>query len=795
MADHNKIPLLPIKNIVILPKSIIPVIVGRPASVKAVEEALKDQKGIFVTAQKSPDTEHPEIDDVFRYGTKASILQVMRMPNNALKILIEGEFRAEIIDVERKDDFLMVEYKELVTKNKKITIELEAAWRELKKLYSEYIKLNERAPIDIIDDVLTISEIDSAVDTIAIHLDLSFDERQDILETNDLKRRIYKIIELTQKEISILHAQQRIKGHVQSQVEKNQKEYYLTEQIKAIQKELGREDQQAEVEQMRANAKKLNLPKDAAEKVEKEFKRLEQMPPMSAESSVSRNYIDWILSLPWHKESKDSISLEKAEKILNDSHSGMKKPKERILEFLAAKKFSGNSEKSPIICFVGPPGVGKTSLAQAIAKSLGRELVRIALGGVRDDAEIRGHRRTYIGALPGKIIQAIKKAGTINPVIVLDEIDKLSRDSQSDPSSSLLEVLDPEQNKQFVDHYLDIDYDLSKIMFILTANSTENIPLPLYDRIEIIYVSGYTDQEKLTIAKKFLIPKKLKEYNLKKNQFILEDQEILELINGYTKEAGVRQLERVIAKLMRKTIQEILKNNSIKNGKVTLDLIKNWLGQAKFKPTILNDQEMIGVCTGLAWTEVGGDVLEIEVTILQGKGNLTLTGQLGEVMQESAQAALSYVRSRYIQLGLDENFYADIDIHIHIPEGATPKDGPSAGITMCVALISALTKTAVCSDIAMTGEVTLRGRVLGVGGLKEKLLAAKRYHKKRVILPKENYDDVQEFVKELDGGVELFFVSTMDEVLKHAFVKIPVYNKENKLAKNDSKKVKSKASK
>ena len=782
------IPLLPIKNIVVLPKSIIPVIVGRPASVKAVEEALKDQRGIFVTAQKSPDTEHPNINDVFPYGTKATILQVMRMPNNALKILIEGDVRAQITDSFKKEDFWMVEYNELPPKNKKITIELEAGWRELKSLYSEYIKLNERAPADIIETVTSISEMDSAVDTIAIHLDLNFNERQEILETADLKKRINRTIEFTQKEISILQTQQKIKGHVQSQVEKNQREYYLTEQIKAIQKELGREDQQIEVEQMRTQAKKLNLPKDAADKIEKELKRLEQMPPMSAESAVSRTYIDWILSLPWRKESKDSISLEKAEKILDDSHSGMKKPKERILEFLAAKKFSGNSEKSPIICFVGPPGVGKTSLAQAISKSLGRELVRISLGGVRDEAEIRGHRRTYIGALPGKIIQAMKRASTINPVIVLDEVDKLSRDGHGDPASALLEVLDPEQNKQFVDHYLDVDYDLSKVMFILTANSVESIPLPLFDRVEMIYVSGYTDKEKLAIAKQFLIPKKLKEYNLKKSQFTIGDKELLEVINGYTKEAGVRQLERVIAKLMRKTIQEILKNSKLKNITIDSELIKKWLGLAKYKPTLLDNKELVGVATGLAWTDFGGDVLEIEITILPGKGNLTLTGQLGEVMQESGQAALSYVRSRAKQLGLSENFYADIDIHIHIPEGATPKDGPSAGITMCSALVSALTQQPVRSDVAMTGEVTLRGRVLGVGGLKEKLLAAKRYNKTTVILPKENYDDVQEFVKELDGGLELFFVSDMDEVIKHAFKKNPVYTKKSKKKSSSKRK-------
>lgn len=783
MHNQNSIPLLPIKNLVILPKSIIPIIVGRESSIKAVEEAMKNNKVIFVTAQKSPDIEHPTIDDVYEHGTRATILQVMRMPNNALKILIEGDVRAKIKKSEPRENFLMVEYEDLPPKNKRLTVEIEALWRELKELYEQYIKLNEKAPSDIIEGVNTIAEIDAAADTIAIHLDLNFTDRQIILETTDLKKRISKLINFGQREISILLTQQKIKGQVQSQVEKNQKEYYLTEQIKAIQKELGREDQQVEVDQLREKIKKLGLPQEAEEKVEKELKRLEQMPPMSAESAVSRTYIDWIMSIPWSKSTKDNISLEKAEKILNDSHSGMTKPKERILEFLAAKKFTGTSEKSPIICFVGPPGVGKTSLAQSISKSLGRELVRLSLGGVRDESEIRGHRRTYIGALPGKIIQAMKKANTINPVIVLDEVDKMSRDSHGDPAAALLEVLDPEQNRQFVDHYLDLDYDLSKVMFILTANSVDGIPLPLYDRVEMIYVSGYTDQEKLNIATKFLIPKKLKEYNLKKNQFDISDDIIIKIINGYTKEAGVRQLERIMAKLMRKTIQEMLKDPKIKSVKVTQEKIDNWLGLPKFKPTLLDENNDIeGVATGLAWTEFGGDVLEIEVSILPGKGNLTLTGQLGEVMQESAQAALTYIRSNYKEFGLGENFYSDIDIHIHVPEGATPKDGPSAGITMCTALISALTHVPVKNTVAMTGEITLRGRVLGVGGLKEKLLAAKRYGKKIAIVPNENYNDIQEFIGEInsdDNKIELIYANTMDDVVKNAFIKKPIYNKKN----------------
>jgi ATP-dependent Lon protease len=627
--------------------------------------------------------------------------------------------------------------------------------------------------------VKTIEDMDTIADTLAVHLNLSFDERQDLLETNDLKERLTKLNKFLLKEIEILETEQRIKGRIQTQVEKHQREYYLTEQIKAIQKELGREDQQTEINQIRAKLKTIGLSREAHEKADKELKRLEQMPPLSSEAVISRHYIDWIISLPWKKQSKDTISLGQAEKILNHNHAGLTKIKERIIEFIAAKKFSKTMERSPIVCLVGPPGVGKTSLAQSIAESLGREFVRISLGGVRDEAEIRGHRRTYIGALPGKIIQAMKKAKTINPVILLDEIDKLTRDLHGDPSAALLEVLDPEQNKAFVDHFLEVEYDLSKVMFIATANMIEGIPFPLFDRMEIITLPGYTEEEKVSIAQEFLIPKNLKEYGLKESQCQLSNGLLHSIVSQYTREAGVRQLERVIAKLMRKAIQLLLGDKKKKEVIITHDLIKEWLGYPKFKKTSLdqNRKDRIGLATGLAWTEFGGDVLEIEATVISGKGGLTLTGQLGEVMQESAHAALSYIRSRASELGLASSFYSSKDIHIHIPEGATPKDGPSAGITMCVALVSALTKNPTNADVAMTGELTLRGRVLAIGGVKEKLLAAQQHGIKKVLVPKENKDEVDEIIKETTIALEIMFVENMDEVLRQTLINNPFDHK------------------
>lgn len=797
MTDHlpelpdteNTLPLLPLKNVVILPKSIIPIIVGRPISIKAVEYALKHNRSIFITAQKDGNVESPSEDDVFTHGTRSTILQVMRMPNGSLKILAEGLSRAVITKFEPAEEFINVTIEDLPTTSIDESLELEATWRQLQSLYSLYTTLNEKAPADIIRMVKTPQDMDYIADTIAVNIsNLSFAERQAILELPDLKERMITLCAYLKKEIDLLQTEQRIQGRIQTQVEKSQREYYLTEQMKAIQKELGREDQAIEVEVLREKAKQVGLTKEAQEKVDKELRRLEQMPPLSSEAVVSRHYVDWMISIPWKKASKDTISLIQAEKILNESHAGLKKAKERIIEFLAAKKFSKSLERSPIICLIGPPGVGKTSLGRSIAQSLNREFVRISLGGIRDEAEIRGHRRTYIGALPGKIIQAMKKAKVINPVILLDEIDKMSRDIHGDPAAALLEVLDPEQNKNFVDHFLDVEYNLSQAMFIATANILDNIPYPLLDRLEIIHLSGYTEEEKFSIAKQFLIPNGLKEYGLTKTQFKLSDDLLKNIINLYTKEAGVRQLERVIAKLMRKVIQQLLEKPTQKSVTITAELAREWLGQPIFKKTSLNlKKDRIGLATGLAWTEVGGDVLEIETSVLPGKGTVTLTGQLGEVMQESAQAALSYIRSRALDLNLKPSFYASKDIHLHIPEGATPKDGPSAGITICVALVSSLTKIPTRQDVAMTGEVTLQGRILAIGGVKEKLLAAKQYGIKEVIVPQENYDDVQEILKEITlDDLSITFVKAMDEVLERAFIRNPLAQQKKSIKKKKS---------
>lgn len=791
VTNHDQdtvLPLLPLKNVVILPKSIIPIIAGRDISIKAIEHALKHNRLLFITAQRDAKTELPSLKDIHEYGTRAVILQVMRMPNNGIKILAEGLCRSKIESFLPGEEFIGVTCRDLETTPTENTVEVEATWRELCALYQDYVKFNEKAPAEITTMVKTIQEMDYITDTIAVHIhNLSFNDRQIILEQSDLGSRMLTLCTILKKETEILKAEQRIRGRIQTQVEKNQREYYLTEQMKAIQRELGREDQSGETDMLKKQIQSAGLPKEAKEKALKELKRLEQMPPLSSEAVVSRNYIDWIVSLPWTKCSKDTISLAQAGKILEKNHAGLKKLKERIIEFLAAKKFSKQMERSPIICFVGPPGVGKTSLAKSIAESMGREFVRIALGGIRDEAEIRGHRRTYIGALPGKIIQAMKKSKTLNPVILLDEIDKMSRDVHGDPAAALLEVLDPEQNKTFNDHFLDVEYDLSKVMFIATANVLDHIPYPLFDRLEVIQLSGYTKEEKIDICKKFLIPKNLKEHSLTKTQFKMADELLQVLIDEYTKEAGVRQVERVLTKLMRKTIKQLLEDKDKRSVSITAEMLKEWLGSPSFKKTSLSTNgKRIGLATGLAWTEVGGDMLEIETAVLPGKGGVTLTGQLGEVMQESAQAALSYIRSRAVELGLKPSFHSSKDIHIHLPEGATPKDGPSAGISICTALTSALTKIPSKGTLAMTGEITLQGRVLGIGGLKEKLLAAKQHGIATVIIPMENKDDIDEIRKEIAiDDLKIFFAATMDDVLAESLVKNPFHGRKMRKKKSN----------
>jgi len=790
-SQPTLLPLLPLKNVVILPKSITPIIVGRTVSIKAAEAALKSDRTVFITTQKDANVENPGQEDLFMHGTRSTILQAMRMPNGSLKILAEGICRAKIREFAVQNEHIGVSIKELPTVGED-NAETEATWRQLRSLYRLYASLNDKAPADLVESIKTIQDIDFTTDTMVMHItNLTIEDRQKILEEPRLKERMLMLCGMLQKEIEILQTEKRIRGRVQTQVEKSQREYYLTEQMKAIQKELGREDQTEEIQQLRKKIDTLGLTKEAKEKVEKEIRRLEQMPPLSSEAVVSRHYIDWITSIPWREKSKDTISIKKAERILDSKHAGLKKPKELIIEYLAARKFSKEAKRSPIICLVGPPGVGKTSLASSIAESLGRQFVRISLGGVRDEAEIRGHRRTYVGALPGKLIQAMRKAKTINPVVLLDEIDKMSHDIHGDPAAALLEVLDPEQNRTFTDHFLDVEYDLSNIVFITTANVLEHIPYPLFDRLEIVSLSGYTDEEKLTIAKKFLIPKWMEEYGLTKQSFKLADQIIQNVISDYTKEAGVRQLERMLAKLMRRAIQLMLKNKETKSVTVTAARLKEWLGSPTFRKTSLSAKEKrIGLATGLAWTEVGGDVMEIETSVLPGKGNITLTGQLGEIMQESAQAALSYIRTRADDLGLKSSFYSTKDIHIHIPEGATPKDGPSAGISICTALVSALIKAPTKQKLAMTGEITLQGRVLSIGGLKEKLLAAKQHGMDTVIIPEENKDDAETITNEIDlKGLTLVPVKTMDNVLAAAFDKNPL-TRRNRMKRTTKKRTK-----
>jgi ATP-dependent Lon protease len=772
----KSLPLLPLRDVVIFPYMVAPLFVGREKSIRALEEAMKHDKEIVLAAQKDAKTNDPKKEDIYDIGTVGTIVQMLRLPDGTVKVLVEGKRRTKIVNYLPSASFFLVEM-ENIPDAEKPGAETEALIRTLVSAFENYVKLNKKIPSEVLVTVSSITDPDRLSDTIASHLSFKLDDKQEILEVFDPIERLEKLYEKIQSEAEILQVEKRIRSRVKKQMEKAQKEYYLTEQMRAIQKELGDKDEiKSEINEFEEKLKNKKISEEAGQKVKKELKKLKMMSPMSAEATVVRNYIDWLLSVPWLEDiTEDRLDIDEATKILEEDHYGLEKPKERIIEYLAVRKLT-DKLKGPILCFVGPPGVGKTSLAKSIARSMGRKFVRVSLGGVRDEAEIRGHRRTYIGALPGKIIQGMRKAGTMTPVFLLDEIDKLGMDFRGDPASALLEGLDPEQNKNFNDHYLEIDYDLSNVLFITTANILHTVPWALQDRMEIIHIPGYTEDEKLQIARKFLVPKQQQEHGLKPENLKISDSGILSLIRKYTKEAGVRTLEREISTLCRKVAKRIVKkglNHSVKIGE---NNVQTFLGVAKYKFGEIEKDDQIGICTGLAWTEFGGEILTVEVSMVPGKGNFTVTGKLGEVMQESAQAAMSYVRSKAEQLGLERYFYQKIDIHIHVPEGATPKDGPSAGIAIVTAIISALIKKPIDKEVAMTGEITLRGRVLPIGGLKEKILAAHRGRVKKVIIPKDNEKDLKDIPKNTLKDIEVVLVDNIDDVIKEAIVSdLPVF--------------------
>jgi ATP-dependent Lon protease len=748
---------------------VVPLFVGRQRSIKALEEATQKQGPIFLSSQKDAKTNEPAEDDIYKIGTLGTVVQMLKLPDGTVKVLIEGKKRAQIARFVNHPDFFMVEVdeaREVVERN----TEIEALTREVHTTFENYVKLKKKIPPEMVMSVSSIDDPGRLADTIVAHLGIKIEERQNLLETFNAAERLEKVLAHMRAEIEILEVERRIRSRVKKQMERSQKEYYLNEQMRAIQKELGEKDEfKNEIQEIEEKLKQKKLSAEAKDKVEKELKKLKMMSPMSAEATVVRNYIDWIISLPWNDFTDDKLDINEAEKVLEEDHYGLEKVKERILEYLAVQSLVGKI-KGPILCLVGPPGVGKTSLGKSIARATGRKFVRVSLGGVRDEAEIRGHRRTYIGALPGKIVQSMKKAGSSNPVFLMDEVDKMSTDFRGDPSSALLEVLDPEQNTTFNDHYLDLDYDLSKVLFITTANTLDRIPRPLQDRMEIIRIAGYTELEKLSIAKKYLLEKQKESNGLTPENVTFTDNALLGVIRNYTKEAGVRNLEREIAAICRKVAVEVIKKDRNTHIQVANNSLHKYLGPIKYRYGKAETETKIGVTTGLAWTELGGELLSTEVTIMPGKGQLIITGKLGDVMQESAQAAMSYVRSRAVEMGLEKDFYQKLDVHIHVPEGAIPKDGPSAGITMATSLVSALIKAPVHNDLAMTGEITLRGTVLPIGGLKEKILAAHRAGIKRVLIPAENEKDIEEIPATVLKGVELVLVAHMDDVLKKALV-------------------------
>ncbi|MBI3940871.1 MAG: endopeptidase La [Acidobacteria bacterium] len=756
-------PMVPIRDVVVFPYMMVPFVIGRPSSVLALEKALQGDKKIYLATQLDASVDDPKPKDIYSVGTIANIVQSLRLPDGNIKVLVEGVQRARTLNITMGEGYVLAEVeaeKVLVGARAKESV----LTKRLNNLFEQFAKLNPNINYDTIMQAARSTDPDRLADTIAANLPVSLEEKQTLLEIFDPVERIEKINELIEVEIEKIKMDKNIQGRVRKQMEKAQREYYLNEKIKAIQKELGRSEK-SEIDELKKKVEDAHMPKDAYDKAVKEIQRLEIMPPMSAESTVSRTYLDWLIAMPWDKRSREVKDLKRAEQVLEEDHYGLDKVKERILEFLAVRSLVRKPQGS-ILCFVGPPGVGKTSLGKSIARATGRKFVRLSLGGVRDEAEIRGHRRTYIGALPGQIIQMMKKAGTRNAVFVLDEVDKMSMDFRGDPSAALLEVLDPEQNHAFLDHYLDTEFDLSSVMFIATANVLHSIPRALQDRMEVIHLSGYTELEKLNIAKKFLVPKQLKAQGVTAEQLTFTDEAVLEVIRSFTRESGVRQLEREIANICRKVVRKIVTNDERNfRQQVDADEVRQYLGIPKFRPQLANRSSEVGLATGLAWTDVGGEVLMTEATSMEGKGDLTLTGKLGEVMQESAKAAISYVRSRASLYGLTKDFYKLLDLHVHIPEGAIPKDGPSAGITMATTIVSALTKIPVRKDVAMTGEITLRGKVLPIGGVKEKLLAAHRAGITRIILPKENEKDLRDIPPAVLEQLTIHLVETMDEVL------------------------------